>query len=52
MSPFGDIDNQFFGGFHNTAIFRLNEILYISDTQKEAKIIGVCKIFFFSKKNF
>ena len=52
MSPFGDINNQFFYGSITQSIFVEMKYFIEVTHPKEAKIIGVCEIFFFIKNEF
>ena len=52
MSPFGDIDNQIFFGSITQSFFVEMKYFIEVTPPKEAKIIGVCEIIFFSKMNF
>ena len=52
MSPFGDIDNQIFLRSITQSFFDQIKYFTVVTPPKEAKIIGVCEIIFFSKMNF
>ena len=52
MSPFGDIDNKFFFGSITLSFFVEMKYFIEVTPPKQAKIIGVCEVNFFSKMNF
>ena len=52
MSPFGDIGNQVFLASITQSFFVQMKYFIKVTPPKQAKIIGVCEVKFFSKMNF